>query len=201
MNVENCIEAQYRELMECSEPNAEYADLYKVFMHPHLREILTTLHHDLILLFKRMNDRLPTGEYEAHFWADESRELIRRLDIINGLFGALKDTPLAFNIDSYYADLFLKCRDFLRSSGGSKLPPNMAKIELYYTIPIFTPVSSVTVSHEQQELTYQLKPVGEGSYANVFKYKDTFYNRFFILKRAKKDWMQKSWRVLDESMM
>lgn len=59
-----------------------------------------------------MNDRLPTGECEAHFWADESRELIRRLDIINGLFGALKGTPLAFNIDSYYADLFLKCRDF-----------------------------------------------------------------------------------------
>ena len=27
MNVENCIEAQYRELMECSEPNAEYAYL------------------------------------------------------------------------------------------------------------------------------------------------------------------------------
>lgn len=187
MNVENCIEAQYRELMECSEPNAEYADLYKAFTHPHLREILTTLHHDLILLFKRMNDRLPTGECEAHFWADESRELIRRLDIINGLFGALKGTPLAFNIDSYYADLFLKCRDFLRSSGGSELPPNMAKIDLYYMIPIFTPVSSVTVSHEQQELTYQLKLVGEGSYANVFKYKDTFYNRFFILKRAKKD--------------
>ena len=186
MNVENCIEAQYRELMECSEPNAEYADLYKAFTHPHLREILTTLHHDLILLFKRMNDRLPTGECEAHFWADESRELIRRLDIINGLFGALKGTPLAFNIDSYYADLFLKCRDFLRSSGGSELPPNMAKIDLYYMIPIFTPVSSVTVSHEQQELTYQLKLVGEGSYANVFKYKDTFYNRFFILKRAKK---------------
>ena len=186
MNVENCIEAQYRELMECSEPNAEYADLYKAFTHPHLREILTTLHHDLILLFKRMNDRLPTGECEAHFWADESRELIRRLDIINGLFGALKGTPLAFNIDSYYADLFLKCRDFLRSSGGSELPPNKAKIDLYYMIPIFTPVSSVTVSHEQQELTYQLKLVGEGSYANVFKYKDTFYNRFFILKRAKK---------------
>lgn len=57
MNVENCIEAQYRELMECSEPNAEYADLYKAFTHPHLRKILTTLHHDLILLFKRMNVR------------------------------------------------------------------------------------------------------------------------------------------------
>ena len=90
MNVENCIEAQYRELMECSEPNAEYADLYKAFTHPHLREILTTLHHDLILLFKRMNDRLPTGECEAHFWADESRELIRRLDFL----GLLKELSL-----------------------------------------------------------------------------------------------------------
>ena len=39
MNVENCIEAQYRELMECSEPNAEYADLYKAFTHPHLLRI------------------------------------------------------------------------------------------------------------------------------------------------------------------
>ena len=27
MNVENCIEAQYRELMECSEPNAEVCGL------------------------------------------------------------------------------------------------------------------------------------------------------------------------------
>ena len=129
---------------------------------------------------------MPTGECEAHFWPMRVESLSGVWTSSNGLFGALKGTPLAFNIDSYYADLFLKCRDFLRSSGGSELPPNMAKIDLYYMIPIFTPVSSVTVSHEQQELTYQLKLVGEGSYANVFKYKDTFYNRFFILKRAKK---------------
>lgn len=91
MNVENCIEAQYRELMECSEPNAEYADLYKAFTHPHLREILTTLHHDLILLFKRMNDRLPTGECEAHFWADESRGVwTSSMDFL----GLLKELPL-----------------------------------------------------------------------------------------------------------
>ena len=103
------------------------------------------------------------------------------------IFGALKGTPLAFNIDSYYADLVFKMSgNFLRSSGGSELPPNMAKIDLYYMIPIFTPVSSVTVSHEQQELTYQLKLVGEGSYANVFKYKDTFYNRIFYIKASKK---------------
>lgn len=32
-----------------------------------------------------------------------------------------------------------------------------------------------------------MKLIGNGSYANVYKYKDTFYNRPFILKRAKKE--------------
>ena len=95
MNVENCIEAQYRELMECSEPNAEYADLYKAFTHPHLREILTTLHHDLILLFKRMNDRLPTQVSVKHTSGP------MRVESLSGVWtssmdflGLLKELPL-----------------------------------------------------------------------------------------------------------
>lgn len=35
-------------------------------------------------------------------------------------------------------------------------------------------------------LSYDLKPIGEGSYAQVFKYKDSFYDTFFVVKRAKK---------------
>ena len=187
MNIENYIESQYRELLSCSQINAEYADLYKPVKHQKLREILMTLHHDLIDLFRTMNERLPTGEYEAHFWAEPSRELIKRIDITLGLVGTLKETPLAVQIDEYYLDLLTHCRDFLRSSGGSKLPANMEKVELYYTIPIFKPLSSVTISHEQRDFTFSLKLIGTGSYANVYKYKDTFYNRPFILKRAKKD--------------
>ena len=187
MNIENYIESQYRELLSCSQINAEYADLYKPVKHQKLREILMTLHHDLIDLFRTMNERLPTGEYEAHFWAEPSRELIKRIDITLGLISTLKETPLAIQIDEYYLDLLTHCRDFLRSSGGSKLPANMEKVELYYTIPIFKPLSSVTISHEQRDFTFSLKLIGTGSYANVYKYKDTFYNRPFILKRAKKD--------------
>lgn len=100
---------------------------------------------------------------------------------------SLKETPLAFQIDPYYLDLLTRCRDFLSSSGGSSLPPNMAKVELYYTLPIFLPLSSITISHKQQDFTFDLKLIGSGSYANVYKYKDTFYNRPFILKRAKKE--------------
>ena len=187
MNIENYIESQYRELLACSQINAEYSDLYKPFKNQKLREILMTLHHDLIGLFRTMNERLPTGEYEAHFWAEPSRDLIKRIDIIFSLFSSLEGTPLAFQIDSYYLDLLTRCRDFLSSSGGSSLPPHMAKVDLYYTLPIFMPLNSITISHKQQDFTFELKLIGSGSYANVYKYKDTFYNRPFILKRAKKE--------------
>lgn len=187
MNIENYIESQYRELLSCSQINAEYSDLYKSFRNQKLREILMTLHHDLVGLFRTMNERLPTGENEAHFWAEPSRDLIKRIEMIFGLVSSLKETPLAFQIDPYYLDLLTRCRDFLSSSGGSSLPPNMAKVELYYTLPIFLPLSSITISHKQQDFTFDLKLIGSGSYANVYKYKDTFYNRPFILKRAKKE--------------
>lgn len=187
MNIENYIESQYRELLLCSQINAEYSDLYKSFRNQKLREILMTLHHDLVGLFRTMNERLPTGEHEAHFWAEPSRDLIKRIEIIFSLVSSLKETPLAFQIDPYYLDLLTRCRDFLSSSGGSSLPPNMAKVELYYTLPIFLPLSSITISHKQQDFTFDLKLIGNGSYANVYKYKDTFYNRPFILKRAKKE--------------
>ncbi len=187
MNIENYIESQYRELLLCSQINAEYSDLYKSFRNQKLREILMTLHHDLVGLFRTMNERLPTGEHEAHFWAEPSRDLIKRIEIIFSLVSSLKETPLAFQIDPYYLDLLTRCRDFLSSSGGSSLPPNMAKVELYYTLPIFLPLSSITISHKQQDFTFDLKLIGSGSYANVYKYKDTFYNRPFILKRAKKE--------------
>lgn len=187
MNIENYIESQYRKLLLCSQINAEYSDLYKSFRNQKLREILMTLHHDLVGLFRTMNERLPTGEHEAHFWAEPSRDLIKRIEIIFSLVSSLKETPLAFQIDPYYLDLLTRCRDFLSSSGGSSLPPNMAKVELYYTLPIFLPLSSITISHKQQDFTFDLKLIGSGSYANVYKYKDTFYNRPFILKRAKKE--------------
>ena len=48
MNIENYIESQYRELLSCSQINAEYSDLYKSFRNQKLREILMTLHHDLV---------------------------------------------------------------------------------------------------------------------------------------------------------
>ena len=185
LNIENYIEMQYCELQ--SDINIEYQDLYHNIEHDKLREILSTLHSIFISTYKTMNDRLPTNEDTAHFWADPSRELLRAIDISTGLQRTLKDSKFAFDFDSYYADLIEKSQKFLKKSGGSEIPSNMEKVELYYSLPIFTLVDSVTVERSSDVKTFSLRLVGEGSYAKVFKYQDSFYQTWFALKRAKKE--------------
>ena len=190
MNIENYIEAQYREL-QTKGLNAEFLDLYKNVEYSKLSEIITTLHHYFTSLFRTMNERLPTGKYGNHFWAAPSRELIDIIEITLGLYNVLKGSKYAFEIDDYYFNLIKKCKNFLSSNGGSALPPNMEKIELYYIQPIFIMEKSIIVKKTDTEMVYNLKLIGEGSYANVYKYKDTFYNCNFVIKRAKKNLSEK----------
>lgn len=187
MNIENYIESKYRELVSPETINMEFADLYLGVEHEKLREMLTTLHHNFISLFKLMNERLPTNDFGNHFWANPSRDLIKIIEITLELYNALKSSGYAFQIDGYYSEIIYKCRGFLHSSGGSPLPANMEKIELYYTIPIFIPSDIVAITNSQSNVSATLKLIGGGSYANVFKYKDAFYNKYFALKRAKKE--------------
>jgi len=187
MNIENSIENYYQELLSYSIENKEYLSLYQDIENNQLREILITLHFELTSSFRQMNERLPTSDEGNHFWADPSRRLIKTINICLGLYNTLKETSLAIEIDEYYFELIQKCRDFLSTSGGSNIPPNMDKIILYYKMPIFTPKNIITTFLPPTTIAYSLKLIGSGSYANVYKYKDTFYDKFFVLKRAKKD--------------
>lgn len=139
----------------------------------------------LIRSFDSMNDRLPTANESAHFWAEPSRDLIQSIEIIYSLFRSLKNSEFSFSIDEYYKQKIDLCKTFLRKSGGSAIPPNMEKIELYYKIPIFFPRNSIVIDSPQN--VSSLKLIGEGSYAQVFKYADKFYLKKFALKRAKSD--------------
>lgn len=189
MNIENYIESQYRLLN--SDINYEYIDLYKGVGHGKLREIFSTLHMKLITGFKTMNDRLPTKDYENHFWADPSRDLISTIEIVEGLMRGLANTKLAFELDEYYQSIVDKCNTFLSRSGGSTIPRDMDKIDLYYILPIFISKSTITITNPTESKTFDLRLIGEGSYAHVFKYKDDYYDKYFVLKRAKKDLSQK----------
>jgi serine/threonine-protein kinase len=186
LNIENDIERIYRELSDGTEMNNEFAALYTNIEHEQLKVILGVLHTRLTSGFESMNQRLPTSDTEAYFWAESSRQLMRAIESATRLCEALKGSGLAFEIATYYRTLMERCKTFLRQ-GGSTLPPHMAKVNLYYKIPIFTSLDAVTIDKSFLSTQVSLKQIGEGSYAFVYKYFDNFYQKHFALKRAKKD--------------
>ncbi|WP_277373343.1 protein kinase family protein [Pseudomonas sp. AA-38] len=183
MNAENAIESHYRKLFDIL--SNEFEELYESINNDKLKILFSTLHSSIISLFDSMNNRLPTDEEPAHFWAEPSRSLIRAIETTEALERSLKNSEHAFYVEEYYRDRLAFCKGFLNKSGGSAIPPYTEKLELYYTIPIFFSQSSIKI--ENKNNTADLKALGSGSYANVYKYFDSFYLKNFALKRAKKD--------------
>ena len=99
VTVENFIETKYRDLG--IRINIEYIDLYEAFTNRKLQEIFSTIHGMLIENYRAMNDILPTNQYTAHYWADNSRELLLAFDVIRGLERVLSKTNNAFTIDNF----------------------------------------------------------------------------------------------------
>lgn len=186
MTTDNYIETKYRELE--TRINIEYLDLYETFNNRKLQELFSTLHSMLVENYKAMNTRLPTNLGTAHYWADNSRELLFAFDVINGLERVLSKTSNAFTIDPYYKEIINKSSSFLEQSGGSVIPQGMESILLYYTEPIFNKNDSIKINSSPIEAQYaNLKQIGKGSYATVYSFFDPFYNRNYVLKRAKSD--------------
>ena len=186
--IDNFIESQYREIKD--NLNIEYMELYSSFQNEKLQILFSTLHYRLVESFKAMNERLPTGENGNYFWAEQSRYLIKTIEISESLYRGLKQSEYAFEFDNYYKDTIDLCNTFLSRTYGSQLPPNMKKIELYYKIPIFVHQSSINIKSPDFKHS-TLKLLGEGSYAYVYRYKDNFYDDFFVLKRAKPNLTEK----------
>lgn len=189
MNIDNYLESQYREIYP--HLNIEYIDLYKCFELQKLQEIFATIHHLCVENYKLMNQRLPTGKFGDHFWAEPSRELILAINTALGMQRTLKNTEYAFEIDDYYREVFAKSEEFLSASHGSQIPPNMKKIEIYYTMPIMLPTNAIKINSGILEKNVALKLIGEGSYAQVFSFFDDYYKRKYVLKRANKNLSEK----------
>lgn len=181
--VDNYIESQYRLLGD--RINIEYLDLYESFHNRKIQEIFSTIHHLFVENYSAMNERLPTGDYGNHYWAENSRELILAIEVLRGLERVLKTTNYAFSVDPYYEQVITKSMEFLVKSGGSPIPPHMDKVEIYYTDPIFRKKDTVKISSAPVEQQYaNLKQIGYGSYATVYSFTDPFYDRKYVLKRA-----------------
>lgn len=185
--LENFLTIQYNKIVTEGVDTTAYAFLYTDFANEQLRIVFSVLHGNIISLFKCMNQRLPTRENEAHFWADPSRKLLETINNTLKLYERLKGSELEFSIEEEYYKIFIFCMGFLKASCGSPIPAYTNEIEIYETIAIFVPKDVVEIKRETNIFPFNLKLIGEGSYAKVFKYYDDFYNRKYVLKRAKPD--------------
>lgn len=181
MNIDNYLEGVYRKIAYCE--SDEYGWLYKGFNNDKIQIIFSTLHNLINKCYEKMNNRLPTEDNVSYYWAAESRDLIFAIELINDLQDKLKNTESAFELDEYYKEILEKCKSFLKKA-GSTIPSFMDQVVVYYSIAIFIKKDIVKIESDITHNYYNLKLIGEGSYAKVFKYYDQFYSKKFALKRA-----------------
>lgn len=172
--------------MFSSESDVMYEDLYNDIQNEELKNSFIILHSKINNLFEALNHTNNPG-FGGHFHAQPSRDFLELINFFRPFQAQISKTPLSFVLDPNYEDIIIRSRSFLERSGGSRIPEDFPRIEIIEHKAVFSMLDVVTVNRVQAVETFPTKMIGEGSYATVHKYKDTQYNCFFALKKAKKD--------------
>ncbi|UNL87571.1 protein kinase family protein [Priestia koreensis] len=188
MDINNFLSFQEKELKiyESEEYTTLYSDLYSEITHVKLQKIFINLHGKLNSLISSMNEKLPNGNQNSYYIATDSRELIKIIENIEEIQKRLSSSDCSFSIDEYYEKAFNEWKELLQPM-GTTIPSHTPKFELYYEKPIFKTNDTLQVSPLNNHVNVTLKLIGEGSYAQVYRYKDPYYSKSFVLKRAKKN--------------
>lgn len=165
----------------------EELDIYNVYSNVENKDIMklfSLFHYIINDLFIYMNERTKRNLY--YYTADESRSLIYIIEQINECQLYFKGTLYEFELLAYM-EIFEYCSTFLEEYRGSQVPDDFKQIEIVEFEPIFRLKSAIEIVREDTKNYYYSEKIGEGSYAEVYKYYDTHYNRNFIIKRARDD--------------
>lgn len=157
-----------------------YEEYYFAFSHRNQQWLFSALHYELNGLLRYLFTKLLGNR---HYNADESRKLLAIIQMIGSLKMNLKTTEFEFELDPSYDELLKKCRTFLKPTNGSPIPDDLGEIELIDHRNIFHLKQSVSVPNNPSR-AYPLIFVGEGSYSQVFKYRDESYDLWIAQKRA-----------------
>lgn len=152
-----------------------------------LGRMCASFHEQLNRHFEFMNQK---ARGNRHFNADDSRALISLIDEIREAEQLLSHVGVEFEVSEYYERLMQSCSEFLVETYGSTIPEGFARIQLVRYEPIFLlPDTQIQVGERLGRV--ELKMVGEGAFAFVYKYKDPEYGIPFALKRAKQGLTEK----------
>jgi tRNA A-37 threonylcarbamoyl transferase component Bud32 len=149
---------------------------------PEFGHMFSVLHQRLNEHFDDINDRALSTH---HYWADNSRDLLALIRLLNDDLYELKRAGAEVKLDDRYQEAIQRCKPWLSRSGGSTVPEDWHPIELIRYEPVFSrDTQSVSLTKHPNKL--KLDMVGEGSYAYVYSYIDPDYGIKFAVKRAKR---------------
>ena len=96
--------------------------------------------------------------------------------------------PAVLKPNSPFLEYVKKFNEILHADGYELyIEENISGRDIYK----YREINNIEIKKSTGNKFYPLKMIGYGSYANVYKYKDDFYNQSFVLKRAKKDLTEK----------
>ncbi|MBG0962451.1 protein kinase [Bacillus sp. SRB1LM] len=146
-----------------------------------LNELFAFFHDTFNNLLEFFNTKLQKGR---HYNARESLALYTLIADLQKLQDNLIDTSFDFEIDPYYSEVFRIFKAFLQTSGGTQIPLAIPPVKVQELNPIFTLKSGLTVKRPNGILTFPTEEIGAGSYATVYKFTDSLYNKEFAYKKA-----------------
>ena len=127
-------------------PNETLHQLLAAF-HTGLNKWFTVINSDLRYQHDEEGNIKYTGGY---FHAQDSRDYLALIDVIDTLKSKLKSTEYSFRLCSeHYDDIIRRCRRFVVKSGGSTIPRNFLKSWLF--APLKKPVKSGVFSGSKIE--------------------------------------------------
>jgi hypothetical protein len=144
-------------------------------------------HQQLNAHFSFMNTK---ASVNRHFNADDSRQLLDLIAEIDRARTLLRRAGVDFEVDPRYQDVLDECAKFLTRSGGSAIPDEFQPIDLIAYEPMFVRGDAQIAIPDRRDRV-DLKLVGSGAYANVYRFTDPVYDVPIAVKRAKRDLDQK----------
>lgn len=164
------------------EYNNRYLNLYSDYSEK-FQKIFAYLHSGFDNNFEFMNYKNSTNK---HFNADPSRQLKFLIDYFKDLNFGLKNSENEISINPQYLRMIEYCQTFIHNTGGSPIPQDYQDFQIIKYEPIFE-VNNKRINIPSLNQSNELRLIGEGAFSVVKRYKDTYYNRYFALKQAKKD--------------
>ncbi|MGY3765371.1 protein kinase family protein [Vagococcus vulneris] len=170
--------------------------LYLDIENEKIRFLFGYFHLNFNIMFVYLNQQSEKGKQKDPFGSfyvhsAESQTFYRLLTSYLNFRRALKGTENSFYIDEKYDEMLRYVYNFLNENGATSVENKYKTIKIEEYSQIFflettKNISSGLNSGSNLDKT-SIKLHASGSYANVYKYKDPFYNCHIIIKSAKKD--------------